>query len=37
MHETLATMMTSSRLTRALVAARRKRSMFSLIDESFSM
>ena len=35
MHETLATMMTSSRLTRALVAARRRRSMFSLIERVF--
>ena len=35
MHETLATMITSSRLTRALVAARRRRSMFSLIEGVF--
>ena len=35
MHETLATMMTSSRLTRAAVAARRRRSMFSLIERVF--
>jgi hypothetical protein len=37
MHDTDATMMTSSRLTRALVAASRSRSMFSLIEASFSM
>ena len=35
MQETLATMMTSSRLTRAAVAARRRRSMFSLMSGVF--
>ena len=37
MHETLATMMTSLRLTSELVAASRSRSISSLIDASFSM
>ncbi len=37
MHETLATMITSRRLTRALVLARRRRSISSLIEASFSM
>ena len=37
MHDTLATMITSSRLTKALVAASRSRSMFSLMLASFSM
>jgi hypothetical protein len=37
MHETLATTITSLRLTRALVAARRSRSISSLIEASFSM
>jgi hypothetical protein len=37
MHETLATMMQSRRVIKALVAASRKRSISSLIEESFSM
>ena len=37
MHETDATMTTSRRANRAAVAACRRRSMSSLIDESFSM
>jgi hypothetical protein len=37
MHETLATTMTSRRDTSELVAAIRRRSISSLIEESFSM
>ena len=37
MQETLATTMTSRRLTRELVVAMRSRSISSLMDESFSM
>ena len=37
MADTLATMTTSRRLSRALVAEWRNRSISSLIDESFSM
>ena len=37
MQETLAMTMTSFRLTSALVVARRRRSISSLIEESFSM
>jgi hypothetical protein len=37
MHETLATTITSGRLTSALVQARRRRSISSLIEASFSM
>ena len=37
MHDTLATMITSRRLTSELVAASRRRSISSLIEASFSM
>ena len=37
MHDTEATMTTSPRMSRLLVAACRRRSISSLIDESFSM
>jgi len=37
MHETLATTITSRRETNALVAEMRRRSISSLMDESFSM
>jgi hypothetical protein len=37
MQETLATMMTSGRDISELVAERRRRSMFSLIEASFSI